>query len=527
MSTAVAPAVQGHPSQRMPLGWLALSSVVIPLAAISAFAMTISPWLGVVVAAVAAPLIWLVHRPVLVAALTAGIVPATSGIARGYPLPGLRISEVMVVVAAWVVLLLHSRNLPVSRWRWFDYLTLAFTSATAVFAAINAALGRWAPESAGIQISLGMLQFLLLYRVVVVGLWSPAGRQLGLRLLLVLSMPISVLAVLQQLVPNPFQSVAVAITQTGVFITPGYDPVSRATSVFAIWHALAGYLLVILLITLALLLAGDTRVLSRRTLLTVGGLGLAGMIATLTFTSYLGLALGAIILAWRFGYLVRVAVAGGAAVIVAVAAFWPLLSGRLDEQTLGPSVEQSIPFLPETLQYRVMVWIEQYAPVLPDSYAIGLGPSLPPSIDWSHTESAYITTTLRGGMVFLLLLILLQVGAAKLGWSAHARARLAADRATGAAAATVAIVLALINFVFPYITNGGLAQPAWVLWGLAAAVAARPLPGRPQAQAPIPVPAGASRAGSPAPAPSPPTGTAERTALIPPGAATAPPRRTP
>lgn len=493
MSRSATLAGPDRPGARLPLGWLGLSSIVIPLCVVGAVAATISPWLGVAVAVLAAPVIWLVHRPVLVAAVAAGVVPATSGVARGLPIPGLRVSEVLVFGAAWVVLVLHSRNLPVSRWRAFDYLALAFTSATAAFAVINAAAGRWEPDYEGVQLSLGMLQFLLLYRVVVVGLWHSRARELGLRLLLAMSIPVSILAVLQQVFPDPFQSVAVAITQTSVFDTPGFDPVNRATSVFHIWHALAGYLLVVLFISIALILAGDRRVVRRPTLVLITALAVASVVATLTFTSFIGLALGTLILAWRFGRLGRVLALGTVAALAAAAAFWPLLAERLDEQSVGTTVEQPIPFLPETLQYRIAVWIEQYAPAFPDSYAIGLGPTLPATVSWEHTESAYLTVMLRGGVVFLLLLVLLQVGAALLGWAAHARADRASDRAIGAAAGTLAIVLIPMNAVFPYITNGGLAQPAWVLWGLAASIlvgSARPLP---------PVATGAARPTRPAP----------------------------
>jgi hypothetical protein len=248
----------------------------------------------------------------------------------------------------------------------------------------------------------------------------------------------------------------------------------RATSVFPMWHPLGGYLAIVIIIAVALLIQRDTTVLPRW--LNVGVLALAtgGLMLTLTATIIGGALLGVLVVGWalkRLRFMVKWLVIGGT---IAVIAFFPQIRERIDEQNVDtratPNASESI--LPQTVQYRILVWTEQYAPALSGSWVTGYGPADPPGISWDHTESGYITLILRGGLPYLL------VGGLVV-WFAWRAGRERLEGGLGALsppeAAIAASVLAtafmtpIINLFVPYWTASGMPQPMWALWGLLAA----------------------------------------------------------
>ncbi len=439
--------------------------------AVAGFFAARSPVIGLAVVAAVAAGLYLAQRPVLLALVAVALVPVTSGLRRGLPVPSLKFSEVLTVFAALVVLGFAARYLPGPRWRAWDWAALAYCLGTAGFGVLNSALQQTIITSDDITTMVGPMQFLLLYRVVAAAFPSRHLRVVALRALLLASVPVSLLAIAQMVGPAFFQNLAVSLSGTGIFITPGYDPVMRATSVFPMWHPLGGYLLVIALLAVALLLKRDTTVLSTWWLVGVLAITCISLVFTLTATILAGLVLGVLVVGWAIKRLRLVltwlVVGGGIGLIV----FFPLVVGRITEQSTAtratPTAGDSI--IPQTVLYRWIVWSDQYLPALSGMWVTGFGPADPPGISWDHTESGYITLLLRGGIPFLV------IGGVVvyLSWRAARRRLLTADSAPEIAiAATVmgiAAITPVINFFFPYFTASGMPQPMWVVWGLLAA----------------------------------------------------------
>jgi hypothetical protein len=415
--------------------------------------------------------LYLAQRPILLALIAVALVPVTSGLRRGLPVPQLKFSELLTVFAAIVVLGFAARYLPGPRWRAWDWAALAYCFGTAVFGILNSALQQSIITADDVTTMLGPIQFLLLYRVVASAFPTRALRVVALRALLLASIPVSLLAIAQMVGPAFFQNLAVSLSGTGIFITPGYDPVMRATSVFPMWHPLGGYLVVIALLAVALLLKRDTTVLPTLWLLGILGIACISLVFTLTATILAGLVLGVLVVGWamkRLKLVLTWLVVGGA---VGLIAFFPLVVGRIAEQTTAtratPMAGDSI--IPQTVLYRWIVWSDQYLPALSGMWVTGYGPADPPGISWDHTESGYITLLLRGGIPFLV------IGGVVvyLSWRAARRRLLSADSSPEIAiAATVmgiAAITPVINFFFPYFTASGMPQPMWVVWGLLAA----------------------------------------------------------
>ncbi len=137
-------------------------------------------------------------RPVIGAYALVAVVPAVSGLRAGLPVPQLRLSEALIA-SIGVLLLLLARPGQTPRWRAFDWLAIGYAVANAGLGAVDL-LSRGAPITlADADKLLGPVQFFVLYRAVLTTLTTERQRQAALRLLLFASVPVSLLAVLQEM----------------------------------------------------------------------------------------------------------------------------------------------------------------------------------------------------------------------------------------------------------------------------------------------------------------------------------------
>ena len=415
--------------------------------------------------------LWLAQRPVLLALVAVTVVPVSSGLRRGLPIPGLRLSELLTVFAAVVVMGLASKSLPGPRWGGFDVAALGYCVGSFGFGLLATSVHQVPMSSDDYQTVIGPIQFFLLYRMAAAAFPTQSLRRVAMRALLLASVPVSLLAILQQVGPSIFQTISLYITGTSVFDTEGFDPVRRATSVFPIWHALAGYLIVVMLLAVSLLLRRDTFVLPTVGLVAVLGAAFGAMVLTLTATPVIGLVIGVIILGSlfkRLAFVLTVMVLGSVVVLVA---FFPLVSARIADQSTPtaatPTAGNSI--IPQTVLYRVDVWVQEYLPAMRGSWSTGYGPAAPPNVSWKHTESGYLTLLLRGGVGYLAIAAALVYLSWRRGRQLLRQARAPSEAGLAAAAMALAVVIAVMNLAFPYFTASGMPQPLWVVWGLLAA----------------------------------------------------------
>lgn len=419
------------------------------------------PLTGVLALAAVAYGLSMVRSPLFAVLVLVAVVPVTSGLARGMPVPGLKIAEVLVAAVAVLVLVLGQRTLA-ARWGAVDWAALAYVVVNAALVGANA-VWHEAGATAGEALAIigSPLLFILLYRAVATAVRTDAARATALRLLLWASIPVSVLALLQRAFP-PVHDLLVVLTDTGVFSTPGYDPVLRVSSVFPIWHSLGAYLLVVVVLAAALLLDADQRVLSRAWLWTVLVPAAAALVLTLTVAIGGGAVLGLALVGIAYGRARRVVTAVAVGGVVAALLFRPLIQERIDEQVVqSPAGRASV--LPETIATRVEVWTEQYLPAMSGHFLRGYGQDAPPGIIWEHTESQYFTFLLRGGVPLLLVFL----GLLAVVWVAARRHEAdPARRPLARAVRALVVVFAVICLIFPYFTSNGMSHITWILWGL-------------------------------------------------------------
>ncbi len=456
-SRSDAPPATGPRDRRSLLAVSAASILLVGVGASFGVATAAAGLLAVVVA------LAVLRRPVVGALALVALVPALSGLRRGLPVPGLRLSETLVVgLGGLVVLAVADGTRP---WTRFDLLTLGYAVLTLVLGAVNLWLRSDPFTAERVGVLVGPFQFFLLYRAVHVGLATPRSRRWALRLLVYASVPVSVIAIAQQLDLGPTRDVVASLAGDEIFRSWGYQSAPRATGLFPHWHPLAGYLVGILAVSVASLVDRDRPPVPRRAAAVVVVTASAALVVTLTITAIVGAAAVAVVLGVRTGRGRAVLVSLATVAVGSVLLFGPFLAGRAEEQLGTAGGDTTAVAVPQTISYRLEVWQEEYVPLVERYILIGYGPDLPASLRWQHTESVYLTLLLRGGLLLLGVYVALMVALFLAARDAE-RADESAPRVAGAALVALLPALAVMQLLFPYFTSGGLPHVLWILAAL-------------------------------------------------------------
>lgn len=401
------------------------------------------------------------RRPEVGAFALVALAPALSGLQRGLPIPGFRLSEVLIVGFAGIILLTARKTAP---WGAFDWIALTYVVLTAVLVWFNLVRHGDSFTSDNLGTLLGPLQFFLLYRAVMTALPLPEQRHRAMRLLLFISVPVSLLTLFQQFNLGGVRPLLETMTGTDIYASTT-DDVPRATGPFPHWHNLGGYLFVIVLLGFALLLEPAQRVIRRRTLLAVLAPALVALVQTASFAPLFGVVAGSLIIGLSMGKGRKVVAWLGVTALVGAALFGPLLQHRVEQQYQKSSVSAERSLVPQTIAFRYEVWTNQFVPVIQDNLGTGYGPSLPPRLYFQYAESLYVTFLLRGGLPLLLVYLAL-MGLLLL------RARQAASAAeversvVGRVVFASVILLLVIDVIATYFLDSGPAPLLWALAGL-------------------------------------------------------------
>ena len=398
--------------------------------------------------------LFLLRRPDIAAIAALSLSPALSGLRRGLPIPGVRISELLVVAAAVIVLVLGNRKRP--RWNTFDWLFLAYALGNLLFGLVDSSLHGIAITSDVFSVLVGPFQFLLIFRVARTALTKESDRQRAMRWMICASIPVSLLAVGQRFGGSSVVNFLSNVTASDNYQFNATYFSARVTGPFSHWHLLGGYLLVIILMSTALMMENRrNRVLALKWLVPIMLLNLLAVMLTLTITIILGVIGGMVVVALMTGRAGRYL--GYLAITLGVAAFAasPLVAGRITDQFASNAANGGSPYIPQTLSYRIAIWTQQYGPALHGRWVAGYGPSIPPEVTWKYTESLYITLVLRGGIPLLLLFLAFQ-GSMYFAARKQLKAPSPTQQAAARVVAAVAIVLVPMHAIFPYFSSVGL-----------------------------------------------------------------------
>jgi hypothetical protein len=400
-------------------------------------------------------------RPMAGALGLVALVPALSGLLPGFPVPNIRVSELLIGTVGVTLLVVARRSVAVP-WGLLDWALLVYGALWTFDGVLGAITGHENLTIGGWGTVAGQLQFFLLYRSLKVTLRTAEKRHLALRVLFVSGGVIALLAIFQELhVPGV---ISLIFTLTGSAAAGGTGGTIRATGLFVNWAALAGFLLPLILIGFCLGLS-DTLRTYRRSQITLGLILVLGLFVTAELSVILCLVIGACVLGVRYGRGKVMLRYLGVGLIVVLVGAGGLLGNRLETQfSVGAGTGRSA-LVPQTLSFRWTVWTKQYIPAAEAKPFTGYGVELPKSIQWLFPESQYITFLIQGGLPLLAMF-------AVLFWAMLREARRAResedpiDRALGEGLSIAVIALAIINLIWPYLSNGGMPQMLWCLFAL-------------------------------------------------------------
>jgi hypothetical protein len=422
------------------------------------------PLAGVAAVAAVAAGIVIMSRPVLGAYILVACVPALSGLKRGLPVPGFRLTELLIVGIAAVVLI-TARHTP--RWGAFDWLAFGYVVANAFLVWVNVVRhgDTFTADIWGTLI--GPLQFFLLYRTLLTAVRTEHQRAFALRLLLLASIPVSFLTLLQQLNIGPARQLVGTLAGHDVALAyrSTVQEVARATGPFPHWHNLAGYLMLMLLLGVSLLHEPAQRVLRRPLLVAIVVVALIALVQTESIAPIVGLLVGSILIALYVGRTQRALVWVGVGTMVGTVAAWSVLRARFHQQYGASSATESHTLLPQTIQFRVDLWRTEFIPVIRDNLLIGYGPNLPSRLYYNFTESIYVTFLLRGGIVLMISYLAL-MGALALRSRRVASSDELGRRSVGRVLFAAVFLLLAIDTIANYFIDSGPAPMLWTLAGL-------------------------------------------------------------
>lgn len=459
------------------------------LAAVAGATVMVSPLGPVAVAAGILLGVGIWSRPVLGVVVVAAVAPALAGLSRGIGLPGLKLSELLVVVAT-VALALRR---PV-RWR----RTVGVDVALAVFALASVGYGLYHLSQGSISLlqngSLSLAFLVTLQPVFLFLAWWSGSRgmqtagdvPLVLRWVLLVSTVPAVLAVMQYFnVPGIRDALIVATGDAGLLGDAAVTGTLRVTGPFTIWHSLGGYLLIPAVLATVLLLRRDRKVLSTPVLVLVLALDVAALVLSVTVTLLLWLPVAVLLAALFARRLVRAVVVLAVLAAAALLVFPDAIADRTEQQTTQTDATASVGgpdvgFL-QTLQYRILVWQRDYLPVVAEAAPVGLGTEKVERALFASTENQNLTYVLRGG-IGLLTAAWVGLGAIAVRALRHARAPANPSRSGALALVGVISFLPAATMVWPYVSNAGLSYALVAIAGAVLAVE----PSRPDADVPIP-----------------------------------------
>jgi hypothetical protein len=448
----------------------------------------IDPAAGVAALAVILAGLVAIARPHVAALALVALVPALAGLRRGLPVPGLRLSEILIVTFAGLIVVAARRS-GHERWGPFDWLALTYVALTAGLGIVDVLMRGQALDADSVGRLVGPLQFFLLYRATRLALTTPALRRLALMLLLAASIPVSLLALLQQLDLAGTRSLVVALTGTDIYATTTLPSpfvqgveVPRATGPFPHWHNLGGYLFVIVLLAVALLL--DRRRTVNRWLVAAALVPAAiALVQTVSFAPIAGAVVGSALIGIWMRRTKLVLCTLGLVIGACLVFFGSQLDYRVDQQLTAPAAAES--GLPTSIAYRLEVW-DQFVPVIGRTLLSGYGPHDPPGLFFPYAESQYVTLLLRGGLPLLACFVALFVALAALAVSARRRDDDPTQPVVANVVLATIVALAFIFLIQPYFTDAGVPHLVWALAGLLA----------PAVALPVALPAGARSAAS-------------------------------
>lgn len=236
---------------------------------------------------------------------------------------------------------------------------------------------------------------------------------------------VSLLAVAQLLrLPGVNELIVASVDATGLVRRLEIGRDIRATSTIGHWTGLGSYLSCIVALTCVELIYRRREGLGILRPMGVLAVLLLGQLATLTFASIALTGLVVAVAYLRFGAKLSVILAAALALLVGWQVFGQAITERLEQQARAEwASEQVVEWLPETLNFRLNIWLSETLPSARERPVTGWGYGVynaiedgwakrPALLVWISPESEWLRTLISAGPILLVMQVALLVGAA-------------------------------------------------------------------------------------------------------------------
>ncbi|HEV7752962.1 MAG TPA: O-antigen ligase family protein [Baekduia sp.] len=478
-AAAQPPRVWRHPALGM-TAVLVLGALVVGAATTQGAAAAIAALVAVAGALV------VLERPWIGGIALVAVVPVLAGLRRGLPVPGLRISELLIVGLSAVILLSADRRV-VPRWRAFDWVALGYALVTLGFGLWDLHQRGDPVDSARLGTLLGPLQFFLLYRAVVSSLSTPELCRKALWWVLGSGVFAALLALAQFVGVGPVSSLLKNVAGGDNFDDAAAGGVARVTGPFSHAQPASAFFFLLVCVAAAVCLSDRDNIRHRSATWAVLAISTLALMATFTMGPILSVLVAVSLVAFWRRKLRVVSLWFIVACLAGALAFSGPITGRINQQfERDPSAAGSA-LVPQTLTYRYGIWTDQYFPALHGRLLTGYGPDIPPEITWRYTESLYISLALRGGIPLLILYAAFVLTLAAEAYRAM-RELEGIERSLAQALLAALILLLPMQVIQAYFIQAGPGHLVWALGALVIAARNARTRGLPD---PVPAPAGA------------------------------------
>lgn len=408
-------------------------------------------------------------RPTWGAYALVAVVPAVSGLGRGYPIPGFRLSEILTVSVGGVLLFAAVLRRDSFNWTRFDGCAALYAATALVTGSVDVLRGSPGGFSASnVGTIIGPVQFVLLYLAVKVTVKQASERRLAVGLLIASNVAVAMLGIAQRARLFGLDHTLPRITGSTVTNRWSFVIERRVTSVFPQWQMLSAFEYIVLILTVNLLMRKQYSGTARIAAGVAAAVTAVCLVETVTLTTTAASVAAILILAAWNRKLTRAAAVLVAAATVLGVFFATLIKQRYTRQYNTADNGLYTGILPHSFAFRIHVWVDQWIPIISNHLLTGIGPLLPSGGIWSTTESLYVTLLLRGGVPLLASYVILMVAWFGMALrAAHSEDRTAA--AIGQVLVVVVVLLVAMQFSEPYFVDTGFPQVMWALAGLIAA----------------------------------------------------------
>lgn len=424
----------------------------------------VSPLLAAAVVLGSVIVVTSLSKPIILCCLVVSATILTSGMVRGRFFPVFSGNEISMIgaIAIVAVILLAGKTRKVQMPKYY-WLALALLAGGTVFVPVATFLVQ------GVQLNnfktVSMIQYFLLFWLFAVVPASKRDRRTIILWMLAFGSIVALVGLAQAVGIGPVNQLLAGLYSSShqeVAATAG-----RPTSLLGSWNSLGIFMTTMSLICWAVMFE-IAQPVKRLLVMGIMGLSVLCLIASGSYAGLIGTVIGLALIQILSGRKVRsvpVLVTGFVGIALSVLLCYPFLQPLIERRLL--SQFQSGSLVPQTFEYRLMVWRDIFIPAIQKHFPWPVYPMVPSWYAWGFEESQYILLLFRTGLAgFISYLAWIGI---TIGWLfRNYRCLPGFDKSIASAALALIIVLVIAGATNEVFSFAGTIDYLWIMLALVA-----------------------------------------------------------